>query len=50
VSCVNINGFHRTAFEVMSKRRNGYPSERQVKRGARIAHGDKEFIREVGAQ
>jgi len=31
----------------MSKRRNGYPSETRVKRGDRVVHGDKEFIREA---
>lgn len=28
-------------FETMSKRRLGFPSETQVKRGVRIVHGDK---------
>lgn len=48
VSCVTTIGSHPIAFEVMSKRRNGYPSERHVKRGLRVVHGDKEFIREAG--
>jgi hypothetical protein len=26
----------------MSKRRRGFPSETQVKRGVRVVHGDKE--------
>lgn len=50
VSCVNMNRSHPTAFEVMSKRRHGYPSERQVKRGPRVVHGDKELIREAGSK
>jgi hypothetical protein len=33
----------------MSKRRRGYPSETRVKRGDRVVHGDKEFIREAWA-
>jgi hypothetical protein len=34
----------------MSKRRRGYPSETRVKRGDRVVHGDKEFIRETRAR
>jgi len=36
------------AFEVTSKRRKGFPSETQVKRGVRIVHGDKELIEKLG--
>ncbi|HMC88273.1 MAG TPA: SEC-C metal-binding domain-containing protein [Gemmataceae bacterium] len=32
----------------MSKRRKGFPSETQVKRGMRIVHGDKELVEKVG--
>ena len=32
----------------MSKRRKGFPSETQVKRGERIVHGDKELAEKVG--
>ena len=32
----------------MSKRRKGYPSETQVKRGERIVRGDKELIEKLG--
>jgi uncharacterized protein YecA (UPF0149 family) len=35
-------------FEPMSKRRKGFPSERQVKRGHRVVHGDKELVEKVG--
>ena len=35
-------------FEPTSKRRKGYPSETQVKRGLRIVHGDKELIEKLG--
>lgn len=36
------------AFEVMSKRRKGYPSESYVKRGERLVHGDKELLEKLG--
>lgn len=32
----------------MSKRRKGFPSETQVKRGLRIVHGDKELVEKLG--
>ena len=35
-------------FEPMSKRRRGFPSEAQVKRGLRIVHGDKELVEKLG--
>jgi uncharacterized protein YecA (UPF0149 family) len=37
-----------TAFEVTSKRRKGYPSETQVKRGKQLVHGSKELIEKLG--
>jgi hypothetical protein len=36
------------AFERTSKRRKGYPSETQVKRGVRVVHGDKELVEKLG--
>jgi hypothetical protein len=36
------------AFEPISKRRRGYPSERAVKRGRRIVHGEKELTERLG--
>ncbi|WP_371747877.1 SEC-C metal-binding domain-containing protein [Hahella aquimaris] len=36
------------AFEVTSKRRKGYPSETQVKRGYRVVHGDKDLHEKLG--
>ena len=36
------------AFEIMSKRRKGFPSESQVKRGERVVHGNKELMEKVG--
>ncbi len=40
----------RTAifFETMSKRRKGFPSETQVKRGVRIVNGDKLLEEKLG--
>jgi len=35
-------------FETMSKRRHGYPSETQVKRGMRVVHGDKLLEEKLG--
>lgn len=32
----------------MSKRRRGFPSETQVKRGERIVHGDKHLHEKLG--
>jgi uncharacterized protein YecA (UPF0149 family) len=37
-----------TAFEVSSKRRKGFPSETQVKRGDRVVGGGKELIEKLG--
>jgi len=36
------------AFETMSKRRRGFPSETQVKRGVRVVHGDKFLDEKLG--
>jgi len=35
-------------FETMSKRRKGFPSETQVKRGERVVHGDKVLEEKLG--
>jgi uncharacterized protein YecA (UPF0149 family) len=32
----------------MSKRRKGFPSETNVKRGVRIVHGSKELVEKLG--
>lgn len=37
-----------TAFESMSKRRRGFPSETNVKRGLRIVHGSTELVEKLG--
>jgi len=34
----------------MSKRRKGFPSEKHVKHGMRIAHSDKELIEKLGRE
>jgi hypothetical protein len=36
------------AFTPSRKRRKGYPSESQVKRGMRVVHGDKELLEKLG--
>ena len=35
-------------FETMSKRRYGFPSEQQVKRGVRVVHGGKVLEEKLG--
>jgi uncharacterized protein YecA (UPF0149 family) len=35
-------------FEITRKRRKGFPSETQVKRGGRVVHGDKELREKLG--
>jgi uncharacterized protein YecA (UPF0149 family) len=35
-------------FERTSKRRKGFPSETQVKRGVQIVHGDKQLLEKLG--
>ena len=35
-------------FEITSKRRKGFPSETQVKKGVRIVHGGKHLIEKLG--
>src|SRR5687767_1221047 len=35
-------------FEIMSKRRKGFPPEAKVKRGVRIVHGSKELSEKLG--
>jgi SEC-C motif len=47
-SCEKTNTGSLIAFEVTSKRRRGFPSESEVKRGDRLVHGDKELIEKLG--
>ncbi|WP_299321429.1 SEC-C metal-binding domain-containing protein [Parasphingopyxis sp.] len=35
-------------FEVIAKRRKGYPSETRVKRGLRTVRGEKELLEKLG--
>jgi len=35
-------------FEITGKRRKGFPSETQVKRGIRVVHGNKELSEKLG--
>ena len=42
------NSMNSHFFETMSKRRKGFPSETQVKRGERIVHGDKLLEEKLG--
>jgi uncharacterized protein YecA (UPF0149 family) len=42
------NETENSNFEITSKRRRGYPSEIQVKRGVRIVHGYKELREKLG--
>src|SRR4029078_2380396 len=35
-------------FEITSKRRKGFPSETNVKRGLRVVHGNKELFEKLG--
>jgi uncharacterized protein YecA (UPF0149 family) len=37
-----------STFEITRKRRKGFPSETQVKRGPRVVHGDKELREKLG--
>ena len=37
-----------SSFEITSKRRRGFPSETQVKRGVRVVHGNKELSEKLG--
>ncbi|WP_459865668.1 SEC-C metal-binding domain-containing protein [Endothiovibrio diazotrophicus] len=43
-----LNTNTRCPFEVTSKRRKGYPSETQVKKGERVVHGDKNLAEKLG--
>ena len=44
----NYHDWEGSNFEITSKRRKGFPSETQVKRGARIVHGNKELTEKLG--
>ncbi len=44
----NKHEWEETSCEITSKRRKGFPSETQVKRGVRIVHGYKELSEKLG--
>ena len=46
ISCETLT--KNNPFEIMSKRRKGFPSETNVKRGVRIVHGNKELNEKLG--
>ncbi|VAW91053.1 hypothetical protein MNBD_GAMMA22-2609 [hydrothermal vent metagenome] len=49
VLCVNITlSIRNIPFETISKRRKGYPSETNVKRGIRIVNDEKELSEKLG--
>ena len=44
----HTHGWDESNFEITSKRRKGFPSEMQVKRGTRVVHGNKELFEKLG--
>ena len=44
----NDQEWKESNLEVTSKRRKGFPSETQVKRGIRVVHGNKELLEKLG--
>jgi len=44
----NLHHSEQSNFEITSKRRKGFPSETQVKRGVRVVHGQKELNEKLG--
>jgi len=44
----NTYDWEESNFEITSKRRKGFPSETQVKRGVRVVHGHKELSEKLG--
>jgi hypothetical protein len=47
-SCLPTNLLITSFFEPTSKRKKGYPSETQVKRGHRLVHGNKDLSEKLG--
>jgi len=45
---IRIHQWEETRFEITSKRRKGFPSETQVRKGERVVHGDKELREKLG--
>jgi uncharacterized protein YecA (UPF0149 family) len=44
----NKHDHEDASFEITSKRRKGFPSETNVKRGVRLVHGNKELSEKLG--
>ena len=44
----NNQDWEGSKFEITSKRRKGFPSETQVKRGLRVVRGNKELREKLG--
>lgn len=44
----HIHDSEDSNYEITSKRRKGFPSETQVKRGERVVHGDKLLVEKLG--
>ena len=44
----SMHDWEDSSFEITSKRRRGFPSETQVKRGVRVLHGNKELSEKLG--
>ena len=44
----NTHDHEDASFEITSKRRKGFPSETNVKRGVRLVHGNKELSEKLG--
>jgi hypothetical protein len=44
----HIHDSENSNYEIISKRRKGFPSETRVMRGLRIVHGDKELREKLG--
>jgi uncharacterized protein YecA (UPF0149 family) len=44
----NTHDGEESHFEMTSKRRKGFPSETQAKRGVRVVHGNKELSEKLG--
>jgi len=45
---IHIQHWEEARFKITSKRRKGFPSETQVKKGERVVHGDKELREKLG--
>jgi len=44
----NTHDYEDASFEITSKRRKGFPSETNVKRGVRLVPGNKELSEKLG--